>query len=429
MDVPPGGLTQRAATGGPPSLKQQKLNFGAKSVSERELKQLVGQYVVEEMMPLSAVNSPAFCAIIHRIPTTINSELPHRGAFLPYLDKENAEMERNLKAALNEVDFVATSKRNKAALACRRIRGRHTYDVIGAEIENIHSSYGLLNKVVATVTDNGSSFVKAFKVFQPVTESDDETEEESTKTDDDDVTFVNPTEILSTENEGDGQLSLPPHHRCASHTINIISTSDVEKYLTFHAESKAVYRSSIAKCTALWTKSSRSTLASEAVEEVSKRKLLVPTSTRWNSFLDAVKRVAEIPMNDLNMLCCKLGVKCFIDREYQFLHEYCTVMKPLTEALDKATVLMGLYYPHLKLWFIQKQLDRVLSTSSSSNCSAHFNLFLPPTLLPFSSSHLFLSLCPLTHVVSSDLFRIIISKITTQSSLNCQKNKIRSVRK
>ncbi|XP_047242658.1 uncharacterized protein LOC124881166 [Girardinichthys multiradiatus] len=148
------------------------------------------------------------------------------------------------------------------------------------------------------------------------------------------VTFLDMSEILAAEKEVDGQLCLPPHHRCASHTINIISTSDVEKYLTSHAESKAVYRSSTAKCTALWTKSSRSTLASEAVEEVSKRKFLVPTSTRWNSFFDAVKRIAEIPMSELNTLCTKLGVKCFIDREYQFLHEYCTFMKPLTAALD-----------------------------------------------------------------------------------------------
>lgn len=45
------------------------------------------------------------------------------------------------------------------------------YDFIGAEIKSIHSSYGLLNKV-ATVTDNGFSFVKAFKVYQPtVTDS------------------------------------------------------------------------------------------------------------------------------------------------------------------------------------------------------------------------------------------------------------------
>ena len=148
-------------------------------------------------------------------------------------------------------------------MACRRICGRQTYVVAGTEIENIHSSHGLLNKVIATVTDNGSKFVKVFEVHQPVAESDDDTEEEDClhQSPTDDVTFLDLSEILSAENEGDGQLSLHPHHRCASHTINIISTSDVEKYLTPNAEGKAVYRSSTAKCTALWTKSSRSTLA------------------------------------------------------------------------------------------------------------------------------------------------------------------------
>ncbi|CAB1441560.1 unnamed protein product [Pleuronectes platessa] len=39
-------------------------------------------------------------------------------------------------------------------------------------------------------------------------------------------------------------------------------------------------------------------------------------------------------MTELNTLCIKLGVKCFKDKEYQFLDEYCTAMKPLTAALD-----------------------------------------------------------------------------------------------
>ena len=88
--------------------------------------------------------------------------------------------------------------------------------MIGAEIQNIHVSYGLLNKVVATVTDNGSNFVKAFKVYQPVTESDDE--EGETPTDNDDVTFLDVSEILSAEDESDGQLSLFPRTTGVLHT-------------------------------------------------------------------------------------------------------------------------------------------------------------------------------------------------------------------
>ncbi|XP_035989476.1 uncharacterized protein LOC118561472 [Fundulus heteroclitus] len=224
----------------------------------------------------------------------------------------------------------STLHRNKAALACKRIRGRHTYDVIGAEIEEIHSSYGLHGKVVATVTDNASNFAKAFSVCKP---GNLESESENEEGDDEEPTFTDVVEALSTTS-GDGQFSLPPHYRCASHTINLISTSDVDKHLNSCADTKAVYRSSIAKCSALWTKASRSTLASEQVEEVSRRKLMVPTSTRWNSLYEAISRIITIPMNELNPLCIKLGIKCLNKREYLFLQEYYTMMKPLTIALD-----------------------------------------------------------------------------------------------
>ena len=61
-----------------------------------------------------------------------------------------------------------------AALACRRLRGSHTFDVLAGALEDIHSAYGIRQKVTRTTTDNGSNFVKAFSVFgvSPTTEDD-----------------------------------------------------------------------------------------------------------------------------------------------------------------------------------------------------------------------------------------------------------------
>lgn len=148
-----------------------------------------------------------------------------------------------------------TLKRKKAALACKTLRGKHTFDVIASELEQIHSSNGLLNKVVATVTDNATNFIKAFQTYQTVTSESDEEEEEQEH-----VSFPDVTEPVCTENN-DVRLTLPPHYRCASHTNNRISTGDIEKYVTSNANIKAAYRISVAKCTALWTKASRSTYA------------------------------------------------------------------------------------------------------------------------------------------------------------------------
>ena len=65
------------------------------------MKKLVVRYVVEEKMQLNTVVPSSLRAIINKIPTTINAVLPHRTSFSSYLEKEYAEMERNLKATLN----------------------------------------------------------------------------------------------------------------------------------------------------------------------------------------------------------------------------------------------------------------------------------------------------------------------------------------
>lgn len=115
------------------------------------------------------------------------------------------------------------------------------------------------------------------------TESDSEDELDNVE-----VTFTDVAQALSSES--DGQFTLPPHLSCASHMLNLVSRNDVEKWLTTKSEFKTIYRSVIGKCSGLWTKASRLTLASELVEDV---KLIVPTATRWNSFHDALSRISD----------------------------------------------------------------------------------------------------------------------------------------
>ncbi|KAF7705749.1 hypothetical protein HF521_021035, partial [Silurus meridionalis] len=333
-----------------PPAKQQRLCFN-QTVSQGQINKAIERYVVENMQPVSTVESPAFRQLVSMITCSGRTQQMGRKSFSNYLDKEYSKMESVLKTTFEGLQYIATTadiwsvhnksflgltahwintatlQCQKAALACKRIKGRHAYDVIAAEIDHIHSLYGLSTKVTATVTDNGCNFVKAFQMYQPESLSDDDDNEE-----DEEVTFTNVADVLDTSTE-EG-IVFPPHQRCASHTLNLIPCSDVDKWLLSNPGTKGIYRSATAKCTALWSKASRSTLASELDGDLVGKKLLVPCSTRWNSFYDAVVRIVEIPMADLSTISNRLELKCIGEREFQFLREYCAIMKPLTVALD-----------------------------------------------------------------------------------------------
>ncbi|KAL7857391.1 hypothetical protein SRHO_G00162900 [Serrasalmus rhombeus] len=144
-------------------------------------------------------------------------------------------MNAELKKSFEELDFLSTTadnwtshnrsylgvtahwldphnlERKKAALSCRRFKGRHTYDSIATELKNIHSSFSISHKITATVTDNGSSFVKAFKVYQPI--KDDNSGEEE---DNDEVTFVDLDDVLQDMNVEEGvEADVVTHHSIA----------------------------------------------------------------------------------------------------------------------------------------------------------------------------------------------------------------------
>lgn len=111
-------------------------------------------------------------------------------------------------------------QRKSIALACKRFHGMHSYERIAEMITSINSEYDLNHsKIVATVTDNGSNFLKAFKEFG--TESINVSDE--TQDDDDDDNFVDVPECVEVFHANN---ILPKHIRCATHTLNLLATSD-----------------------------------------------------------------------------------------------------------------------------------------------------------------------------------------------------------
>jgi hypothetical protein len=217
----------------------------------------------------------------------------------------------------------ASLQRKSAALACPRIFGRHTFDVVASALEEINVRFGISNKTVCTVTDNGSYFTKAFKEFSERIESSDnniQTQAHQSllqQNSDGDITFTSVEELLAdgdSREESQTQYSLPPHHRCGAHTMNLVAVSDSDNACEDPGYKK-ISRSALAKCSALWNKSSRSPQAAETVMDMTKKTLIVPNATRWNSFYLAVEKIHSIAVqqseSNLNSLCEKLGLPVF----------------------------------------------------------------------------------------------------------------------
>ncbi|RXN06093.1 transposase [Labeo rohita] len=115
-----------------------------------------------------------------------------------------------------------------------------------------------------TTTDNGSNFLKAFRVYgqtdennnpEPVGEGDGEEDDGGQNYDCDEeeesiegVEFVDAGALLDEDDYLEYQL--PKHHRCACHLLNLVSTVDASK-AEVNPLYKRVSRSTFAKCSSL----------------------------------------------------------------------------------------------------------------------------------------------------------------------------------
>ncbi|XP_056465197.1 uncharacterized protein LOC130404471 [Gadus chalcogrammus] len=253
--------------------------------------------------------------------------------------------------------------RRSAALACRQPRGSHTFDVLATALNDIHTEYGIRNKVVRTTTDNGSNFLKAFQVFS-VDKNNNEGEEKEDEEGNEmeGVEFVDMTSIL-VENDG-FEFELPKHQRCACHLLNLVSTVDAEK-ATANDGYKKLQRSTFIKCYGLWNKCGRSCQAAEAVEDSCSLQLLRPNATRWNSMFMAVERLLKILREKgepaLREICAELKVPMFHPVELTFLKEYYTTMSPVAHSInilqEEVEVQMGWLLPTISL--LSSKLEKI----------------------------------------------------------------------
>lgn len=91
-------------------------------------------------------------------------------------------------------------KRRSACLAICRVKDRHTFDVIAKVINDVHKEFNIIDKVNVMITDSGSNFLKAFKVFggNELTEDQDDLQnyDDEDCENDDDVVYIDLDQIF-----------------------------------------------------------------------------------------------------------------------------------------------------------------------------------------------------------------------------------------
>jgi len=102
-------------------------------------------------------------------------------------------------------------------------------------------------------------------------ESDDETEE---------LHDINKLLIMGDAENTENFISFPPHHRCVSHTLNLIAVKDTETALENDLQYKKIYRTTFAKLTKLWNKQNQSTQVADRIKEACDVYLKTPVITR-----------------------------------------------------------------------------------------------------------------------------------------------------
>lgn len=229
----------------------------------------------------------------------------------------------------------STLERKSAALCCTRFKHPHDNESIAEKIMMINHEYGIAQKIITTVTDNASNFVKAFMEFG--------------------ISF----DEFACENENDvddiefpciqSGLGLSCHLRCGSHTFNLIGSSDKNKLLKQDVRFKKYYDGTFEKLANLWGLS-RSQKATQAIFEGIGSAIKKPVCTRWNSEYDSVVHMLAKNKENLKYAMESVGLEKFTGIDYEFLQEYVKVLKPIAVALDtlqQDKCYFGIYLPVL----------------------------------------------------------------------------------
>ena len=216
------------------------------------MKEASRRYIVDDMLPISTVESPAFIQLVKSFRSDI--VVPCRRTMTDFIIRHDSTMLTNLKTELRKVvvktkdifqpfatSFDAWSARNRSylgmtvnwiddtlerqtrVLACKRFPAPHTYERVTNIVLEIHAKYGIEGSVAHIITDNGSNMVKCGGVGIE--------EALLAKYQEDDVALEGMGVCAILDHMKEESDNMPRHNRCASQTLNLLASGDVEKWL------------------------------------------------------------------------------------------------------------------------------------------------------------------------------------------------------
>lgn len=379
--------------------KQMKIEEMFKTTKKIDIQQEFDEklvnYVVCSMKPLSTVDDPNFRKLFEDIGSSVT--IMSRRTISRKIENQTSSTVKQLIDTLQNIKYVCTTadiwstkhrsfmrvtahwidentfERVSATLACRRFQGVHSYDRVAEVLHGIHNEFGLTrHQLVSTISDNGSNFVKAFKEFGitaimldadsgnlakddirlDLNNDDDAGNEENDDAfendkleflSQDDQPIINDDEIDTNED-----IFLPPHFRCASHTLSLLGTTDFKKCIEQLKGSalSRMHHSAFSKCNGLWNKS-RQPKSAEIIYNEINCSLLYPCLTRWNSLFDSVQFLLK-HKSKLNNIMKSLNLNnLFKETEFEYLEEFCLILKPLATALDRLQSEKSCFYGQL----------------------------------------------------------------------------------
>lgn len=125
---------------------------------------------------------------------------------------------------------------------------------------------------------------------------------------------------------------LPIHCRCASHTLNLIASTDIVKAIAADEGLKRKHKSVMNKCSSLW-KLLRSPKKRELIKEELGVAISKPVVTRWNSSYDCLTQLVKL-QNKLVGTSFNNEIKPLQLADFNYLREFLNCTKPLANAID-----------------------------------------------------------------------------------------------